>query len=131
MSGCDVVLLEYETTEIIEIMAPGPQGPQGAMGPPGSSSGPIVTVTDDSSIPVGQTITLINATGPTTQTLPPISEALVGGIGNTYTIRDLSDNQVTVLGSGSDLIEGTTSDVFEYDGTARTYAPSSSGWWKI
>jgi hypothetical protein len=105
----------------------GPQGPTGPQGIPGTSSG-VAIVNESAEIPVSQGFTLVEASGAIILTLPPISEVLVNGVGQSFSIRLISSYGVMVVGSGSDEIENGAAFSFQYAGTAYTFVPTTSGW---
>jgi Collagen triple helix repeat (20 copies) len=121
--------------------APGPQGPIGATGPQGpagvsGSAGLVGTATVTSTIPTGQTYTIVSASGNITVTLPPISEVFMDNLADLYTIVNFSGLMVTIAGNGGDLVEGQSSvilnDLSPLVGFASlTLLPTSYGWFII
>jgi hypothetical protein len=109
----------------LDIGPPGPVGPSGA-------SGSYVVVTSSTSIPVGQIFTIVDATIVTTQTLPLISDVLTdGNLATTYYLYNVSGNDVTVIGSGSDQVQYGSSLIIPFAKESITLLPTTELGWII
>jgi hypothetical protein len=108
----------------------GPQGIPGMQGPPGPSGlgGIGNVVTESTVIPVTQVFTVVNATGPTTQQLPLIADVIVGSMWTPYNIQNYSGFLITVLPSGSDLIQKSSEAFEKFDDESVTFLPTPLGW---
>jgi len=110
--GCDVV-----------IFIPGPPGPAG---PPGTGD-LVEIVTISTSIPVGQTYTLVQGIAPTVQTLPPLSSFSFPST-QVYSVANLTSHLVQVEPSGSDtIIDGNPANE-PFVNTSLSFLATSIGW---
>jgi hypothetical protein len=110
----------------------GPEGPAGPQGPPGfnSAGGPVPVSIKTSNYQILTTDCCLGAnctSGPITFTLP----VAAGNTGRIFYLKkiDSSSNSLTVTGSGSDLIDGSSSVVLSVDDNSLTLIDNGSGWW--
>ena len=107
----------------------GPVGPTGPQGPMGSSSGPFVIVTTSSSIPTGQSFTIVNASAINTQTLPAVSSVVTSGTTSQYIIYNVNAYAMTIQGTGGDQVQFGSNLVVLFGKTSVTLlAVTGLGW---
>jgi len=110
----------------------GPPGPVGPQGPAGhdAAGGPVAISTKSANytIMLSDNVILANAaSGPMTLSLPPASSAT----GHVFYVKkiDSSVNAVTILASGSDLIDGFSTLVNSVQYESFTLITDGTGWW--
>jgi len=134
-AACEVNVFSLEDPDCcndadIEIYIPGPPGPQGPVGPQGPSgaSGLVSVISASSSIPIDQYFTIVNASAPTTQTLPLISSVLIDNITSSFTVVNLTSHNVAIIASGSDEILVGSPVNEPYPNTSFSFVATPLGW---
>ena len=89
-----------------------------------ASINPPEIVTTNSSIGITQSYTIVNASGPTTQTLPLIASVTF----QTFVIYNYSNFLTTIAASGSDEINGSPTALLPRAQQGITLLPTSLGW---
>lgn len=122
------VTLQLEPDFIPITLNVGPPGPPG----PAGAAGIYAVVSGSTHIAIDQLFTVVNATGATTQTLPLISDVILGGdLTTVYNIYNVNPHVTTVVGSGSDQVQFGSSVTIPFAKTSLSLLPTSELGWVI
>jgi hypothetical protein len=86
---------------------------------------PVTTVTSDYTVLANDSLLIGNSTFNVTLTLPPAASV----IGKSYDVKNINTGRITIVGSGSDVIDGYANLIIQYKNSMLSVRAANSSYW--